>query len=106
MKKKEIRKELSNGKTSERDLVKKFKTSKGSIFKIKKLIKENKRGEGWAGLCKNKTEKFEKLDHLLFEVFLNLRNLDIPLNGLILKSIALKISDKIGLRNFKASKTG
>ncbi|KAG0420113.1 Tigger transposable element-derived protein 6 [Dictyocoela roeselum] len=66
-------------------------------------VKKNKIDEVEIFLCKKKTYEFEKLGHLLFEVFIKLRDSYIPLNGPILKSIALKISNKIGLRNFKAS---
>lgn len=54
----------------------------------------NKKDERKTYLFEKTTCVFEKLENLPFEVFIKLRYSYIPLNIPILKSIALKISDK------------
>ncbi|KAG0439669.1 hypothetical protein DMUE_2279 [Dictyocoela muelleri] len=96
----EIRKELLKKKHQRETLLKILKHQKAAFSGLRNLWKKSKQA-GLTGLCNNKLDKFEKLDNLIFEVFLNHRGFYISLNGSIFKSIALKISGKIRLRNFK-----
>jgi hypothetical protein len=96
---------------SERNLAKKYKISKGTVSRLKRsLIEENSRSlaENVDEIAETHNKTYHKnklscIDDQCFEVFLRLRDIGVPLNGTVIKAIALKISAKMDFSSFKAS---
>ncbi|KAG0425014.1 Tigger transposable element-derived protein 6, partial [Dictyocoela muelleri] len=90
---------------SERELARKYNITKGTVSRLRKSMSNLRKGllSKHESEEKDFCEEFLKLDSQCFEVFLRLRENCIPLNGTVIKSIALKLSKKLSLINFRVS---
>ncbi|KAG0439345.1 Tigger transposable element-derived protein 6 [Dictyocoela muelleri] len=100
----EFENDVYNGKISERKLAKKYKISKGSVFRIKKELKNSlEKPKINNFIPKEEKQLFKTLDDQMFEVFLRLRADHVPVNGKIIKMIAKRIANRLDITTFKAS---
>ncbi|KAG0434549.1 Tigger transposable element-derived protein 6, partial [Dictyocoela muelleri] len=99
--------DCKRGTIKERDLAKKYGISKGSVFRMRKTIKnisdKSNSDENLKIVNKQRSIQYYDLDAQIFEVFSYLRQKNIPINGTILKTIGLKMALKMEYRDFKAS---
>ncbi|KAG0440755.1 Tigger transposable element-derived protein 6 [Dictyocoela muelleri] len=95
-------------KYTKRELSEKYNLSKGSVFRLKKIIQSNAGKEHNTKIPFNKNKIQPKLslaemDNQILKVFSYLRNRSIPINGPCLKDISTKIAIKNNKEFFKAS---
>ncbi len=99
---------------TEKDLVERFQTSKGTILRIKKKLNQylekseinlNEKAVQNNDNCLNTSQiKLKLLSTLVFESFSRLRQSSVLLNGTNIKDIAKKIAKSLKISDFKTSK--
>ncbi|XP_029656125.1 tigger transposable element-derived protein 6-like [Octopus sinensis] len=99
-----IAKLISKKKLSERQIIQKYKTSKGMISRIKKTIVPFLE-QGTVNTDEDPMPYCEKskFGDQVFEIFQKLREDKVPISGPFIKKIALYTASKIGFDSFKAS---
>ncbi|KAF7701578.1 Tigger transposable element-derived protein 6 [Cucumispora dikerogammari] len=95
----QICEQIKEKKMKDRAICAKFKISKGALFRIKsemdKILKTK---------CLDDSEEdFYKLNEAIYASFCEVRNRNIPINGPVLKTVALKVAVRASMPDFKAS---
>ncbi|KAF7689932.1 Major centromere autoantigen B, partial [Cucumispora dikerogammari] len=95
----EICEQIKEKKMKDRAICDKFKISKGALFRIKSEMDEILKTK-----CLDDSEEDSyKLNEAIYASFCALRNRDIPINGPVLKTVALKVAVRASMPDFKAS---
>jgi len=111
-KKVEIARKIQQGNMTERRLAEIYDTSKGTIHRIRKDIllyldplhnQPKSQIKSDREIDRTVASKWKELDRIVFEVFSRMRMCSISINGPVIKAIALKVAEKSGLNDFKAS---
>jgi len=94
-------------KLSTKELITRFKCGKTQVYdaiKNKEKIMDEWVNSKNSGKSKRlKTPSFEQIDQKLYEWFISVRSKNLPISGPILQTEAMKLAEKMNVKDFKAS---
>ncbi|KAL4132599.1 hypothetical protein QTP88_009723 [Uroleucon formosanum] len=94
-------------KLSTNELITRFKCGKTQVYdaiKIKEKIMDEWVNSKNSGKSKRvKTSSFEQIDQKLYEWFVSVRSKNLPISGPIIQTEAMKLAEKMNVKDFKAS---
>lgn len=93
-------------KLSTKELITRFKCGKTQVYdaiKNKEKIMDEWVNSKNSGKSKRlKTPSFEQIDQKLYEWFISVRSKNLPISGPILQTEAMKLAEKMNVKDFKA----